>query len=167
MTRLTSHGRGGTRTRRSLNRPIPLLGVGKMVTYAVKSPRSTHTRPGTCEEAGCRAFQLGFTITVPIGSDKLEHLKQFMRGELDQIKRLDAKVERDGTVVHVRFAKGTPCAGATRHRVSLNRPESYLVRGGDWRGSTGVIRRHSKPEHWVEDFDENLAKSRKVLNGGG
>lgn len=163
--RLTNGSFRGAVALRPMHRPEPGFPVHKMVTYGVKSPRSTHTRPATCEEVGCRAFKSGFTITVPLGSDKLDHVKQFMRGELDGIQRLDARVERDGTIVHVHFAKGTPCTSATRHRMSLHRPELYVVRGGDWRGSTGVIRQHAKPEHWVEDFEENLASARRALNG--
>lgn len=155
---------GGRVARRPLNRPQPKLEVAKMVTYAVKSPRSTHTRPGTCEEFRCKAFARGFTITLPADSDRIAHAKQFVRGELDGIKR-SFRLERDGTLVHLRFPKGTPCTRATRHRVSLNRPELYVVRGGDWRGNTGVIRRHKVADHWVEDFEENLARSRKVING--
>lgn len=158
--------KGGRVFRRELNRPAPALTVAQTVTYSVKSPPTTHTRPATCEEVGCLVFKRGFTITLPIGSEKIEHLKRAMRGEEDGIKRLDAKVERDGTLVHVRFAKGTPCLRATRHRITLHRPELYVVRGGDWRGSTGVIRRHTRSEHWVEDFEQNLAGARRVLNGG-
>ena len=163
--RLTKGQSRGAVALRPLQRPEPSQPVHRTVTYAVKSPRSTHTRPATCEEAGCKAFLRGFTVTLPVGSDRIEHLKRAMRGEEDGIKRLDARVERDGGIVHVHFAKGTACMGATRHRVSLNRPELYVVRGGDWRGSTGLIRRHHRPEYWVEDFEENLASARRVLNG--
>lgn len=159
--RLTNNGAFG----RPMNRPIPGLPVGQMLTYSVKAPRSTHTRPGTCEEAGCKAWGIGFHLTVPVGSDRIEHLKQFMRGELDGIKRLDARVDRDGSMVHVSFPPGTPCTRATRHRVSLQRPELYVVRGGDWRANTGVIRQHAKPEHWVEDFSQTLDKSRRAIYG--
>lgn len=164
--RLTKGSLRGAVALRQLSRPTPTLGVSKMVTYAVKSPVSTHTRPATCAEIECVVWCAGFTLTLPVGSDKIEHVKQLMRGELDGIQRLDAKVQRDGNLVHIRFAKGTPCLSATRHRVSLNRPELYVVRGGDWRGNTGVLRKHTKPEHWVEDFEENLAGTRRVLNGG-
>lgn len=153
--------------RRTLNRPTPGVSVDRMLTYGVKSPRSTHTKPATCEEYGCLAFnsKTGWTITLPVGSDRIEHVKQLMRGELDGIRRLTAKVTRDGDLVHIVFPQGTPCTRATRHRVTLNRPELYVVRGGDWRGSTGVIRRHTKPEHWVEDMQTTLDGARRVMNG--
>lgn len=158
--------KGGRASRRPLIRPTPGIPMSKMLTYKVASPPTTHTRPGTCEEAGCAAWRKGFTITLPVGSDRIAHLKQMMRGELDGIKREDARVERDGTLVHVHFRPGTPCTRATRHRVSLHRPEKYLVRAGDWRGNLGVVRRHNRPEDWVEDFATTLDKSRRVINGG-
>lgn len=166
--RLTNGPFRGAVALRPMGRPEPALPVNKMVTYGVKSPPATHTRPATCEEFGCKAFnsKTGWTLTLPVGSDKIEHAKQLMRGELDGIKRLQAEVWRDETLIHIVFPQGTPCTRATRHRVSLHRPELYVVRGGDWRGSTGVIRRHTKPEYWVEDFGENLDSARKVLNGG-
>ncbi len=164
--KLISAGRGapGRVARRQLNRASPKLEVAKMVTYAVKSPRSTHTRPGTCEAARCKAFRIGFRLTLPANSDRIAHAKQFIKGELDGIKR-SFTLERDGNLVHLWFPKGTPCTRATKHRVSLQRPELYVVRGGDWRGNTGTIRKHKVADHWVEDFEENLARSRRVING--
>jgi len=153
--------------RRRIRRVAPRLAVDKMKTYRVASPPATHTRPGTCEEAGCRQFLRGWNVTLPVGSNKIEHLKQLMRGELDNIRRLDAQVQRDGTMVQVRFRPGTPCLRATAHRVPLHRPEFYVVRGGDWRANTGLITRHRNPDDWINDFGDTLDRARRVINGRG
>ena len=53
------------------------------------------------------------------------------------------------------FEAGQTCFDAGRHQTRLERPELYIVRGGDWRGHTGNERKHTRPEHWVEDFAEH------------
>ena len=146
--------------RRRLNRGFtPAFPVDKMQTYGIKSPISTHTRPGTCEEYGCRDFQKGFTTIVPAGSDKEDLIRQVARGHSpDGIKRVPESQLRDGDMLHFKYPAGTPCWKTLNHRVSLDRPEFYVVRGGDWRGTTDLIRRHDKPEHWVEDFHGNQSR---------
>ena len=62
----------------------------------------------------------------------------------------------DAVTVTFRFEAGQSCWRWTEHRIGIDRPEIYLVRGGDWRANTGLIRRHARPEHWVEDMQENL-----------
>jgi hypothetical protein len=50
--------------------------------------------------------------------------------------------------------------------VPLERPELYVVRGGDWRGNPrGEVRRHSGPDSWVNDFAEHQDRIARVVNG--
>jgi hypothetical protein len=52
-----------------------------------------------------------------------------------------------------RFETGQRCFA--EHRT---RPEFYAVWAGDWRANLGVIRRHTRPIDWVEDFCEHLGQ---------
>lgn len=146
---------------RPINRPAALLPAKAMQTYSIKSPTATHTRPATCEEVRCPQWLNGWTTTVPNGSPQQAMLEQVLHGRSpDALKRggrrlADAPGQASGTF-SVWFEAGTPCFKASTHRKSLERPEFYTVRGGDWRGSTGLIRRHNKPEHWVEDMQTTL-----------
>lgn len=141
-----------------LNRPINRMPVKApvtaMQTFKVASPRQTHTRPATCAEVGCKAFLKGWVTTVPAGSPQERSLRQFTgRHAPDGLRRDGREVAAmaPGTVSFM-FAPGSPCFKASTHRKSLERPELYLVRGGDWRANTGLIRRHTRPEHWTEDM---------------
>jgi hypothetical protein len=63
------------------------------------------------------------------------------------------------------FAAGQQCFAS--HKVSLERPEFYLVRGGDWRGDpTGLgAQLFSGPDPWVNDFGEHQDRIARVVNG--
>lgn len=143
---------------RPINRMPAALPVGTMQTYAIKAPRQTHTRPATCEEVGCAQFLKGWITTVPINSPQHDMLKQVVKGRSpDGLKRDAKEITQIGSPeAEFLFNPGTPCFRASMHRKKLDRPELYLVRGGDWRANTGLIRRHNKPEHWVEDMQTTL-----------
>lgn len=141
-----------------------------METYSIKSPRSTHTRPGTCAEAACKHYLHGWLTVVPKGSTQEATIRILLgRHAADGLVR-HAKEEADqgDGMVGFRFEAGNPCFKASLHRVSLDRPELYLVRGGDWRANTGLVRRHTKPEHWVENMQETLdAVAKRARAGSG
>ena len=143
---------------RPINRYAPALPVKAMETYAIKSPRSTHTRPATCEEVGCKPYLAGWITVVPKGTQQEATVRSLLgRHAADGLVRHAKEETSSGdTVATFRFEAGQPCFRASTHRVSLERPELYLVRGGDWRANTGLIRRHTKPEHWVENMQETL-----------
>jgi hypothetical protein len=148
---------------RPISRYAPALRTEQMQTYTIKSPRQTHTRPATCEEVNCKQWREGWVTTVPIGSPQHDLIKQILRGYApDGLKRSAKDVTSIGSPnAEYFFDAGSPCFKASKHRKSLERPEFYLVRGGDWRGNTGLIRRHTKPEHWVEDMSETLETVRR------
>lgn len=140
---------------RPLNRPTPRLPVTAMQTYGIKSPIETHTKPAHCRDVGCVDYQLGWTFKTIAGTADDRFFRHACTGAVDGYRR-PFTTSRDGIFVIFRFEAGTPCRLASKHRASLERPELYVVRGGDWRASTGLIRRHTRPEHWVEDFAETL-----------
>ncbi len=66
------------------------------------------------------------------------------------------------------FAAGQTCFAAADHQVALERNEIYVARAGDWRGNPepGNIRRHSRAEHWVEEFAEHQDWPKSIKERG-
>lgn len=133
-------------------------------TYGVHSPVQTHTRPATCAEVDCQAQAQGFAVTVDPGTDLGARQALYLRSECLPLalpasaaargRRRYREVPQPGGLVRFEFPAGTECFA--EHRVPLGRPELYIVRDGDRRGNpTGRLRRHAKPEHWVEDFAQH------------
>lgn len=149
---------------RPLNRYAPALPVQHMQTYRIASPVGTHTRPATCAEVGCTPYLQGWVTVVPASSpDPKAYTADYVRavaaGRVDHIRRHCTERAAEGGLVEFHFPAGQRCFSESKHRKSLDRPEIYLVRGGDWRGNTGLIRRHTRPEHWVEDMQTTLDKA--------
>ena len=71
----------------------------------------------------------------------------------------------DGLVTLI-FPGGQECFQA--HQVRTGRPEKYLVKGGDFRGNPRgqQARVHTKPEFWVEEFQENSARLNQLAERG-
>jgi hypothetical protein len=139
----------------------PALPAHLMRTYRVAAPLATHYRPGTCEEAGCAAWEHGWETVTDEGTD-------LGRRQADYIRRESGRgftEDRDeGGLTRFVFGAGQQCFAG--HRVRNERPERYLVTGGDWRGNpTGERREHKRPGLWQEDFEENQARLRRVVNG--
>lgn len=136
-------------------------------TFQIASPRQTHTRPATCAEAGCAAYQGGFNVVcppTPQGRAWFYAIRQHCRPAAARLApAVAARITRryvqttgpDGSVTFT-FPAGTPCF--TAHRVSLERPELFIVRGGDVRGDPRreEPRLHTRPELWVEESAEHL-----------
>ena len=182
--RLTKADVGRPRRLR-LRRPTPKTPVRGMVTYRVASPLLTHTRPATCAEVECRDHVRGWDSVVPRvgspsagGADSITEasIRAAAGGLFDGIVRRFVECRGlghescpdDGAAGRVRlhFPPGQTCFWASTHRVGLHRPEFYTVRGGDWRANLGLIRRHTRPEHWVEDFALNQEGVARRVNRG-
>lgn len=139
---------------RPINRVDPIGPVTAYKTYSIASPISTHWRPATCEEAGCGPYFNGWVTRLPVDSDESRFVRRACAGGVDGRKRAFREAVEGGWVVFA-FPVGQPCFKAASHRVPVGRPELFAVRGGDWRGSTGVIRKHTRAQDWVEDFALN------------
>lgn len=151
---------------RPVNRITPVLPVKSMQTYKISKPVATHTRPATCVEIDCSDYVNGWDTILPVGHGMVPALRRAATAAADLgdgVKRRCVVLREDATTVTFRFDAGQPCFKTSTHRTSLERPELYLVRDGDWRGSTGLIRRHQRPEHWVEDMSETLASVERRL----
>lgn len=131
----------------------PLRPAQAYKTYTIASPISTHTRAATCAEVDCAAYLRGWSTTVDVSTELGRHQEAYIRYRAGR----EFSAERVGdSVLRFTFKPGQRCFAADSHRVSLERPELFVVRGGDWRGNpTGEFYQHKQPQHWVEDFAEH------------
>lgn len=132
-------------------------------TYAISSPISTHYRPGTCTEVDCQAQARGWSTTVDETTDlgmKQAHYIRKLSG-----RKFAERREPAGLTVFA-FEPGQKCFAT--HQVSLQRPETFYVRGGDYRGNPlgTPAYRHTRAELWVEDFGEHQQKLADELKRG-
>ena len=137
---------------RPINRIEPNLPAQAYRTYEIAAPRSTHWRDATCDEVGCHHHQYGWRTVVDETTTLGQRQAHYIRAE--SRRRFGEHRDEAGLTVF-EFAPGQPCFA--KHRTRVERPELYLVTGGDWRGNPlgTPTRRHTRPELWVEDFQEN------------
>ena len=155
----------------TLNRAQPALPPHAYRTFSVRSPIQTHTRPATCKEVECDAYRNGWRTTI----DTAARLPGGFTG-LDQADFIRSRSGRafveswvSATVVVFEFAPGQQgFSPAHDHRVSLNRPEWFFVRSGDWRivPARHEIIQHTRARFWVEEFAENQQRLADIHNRG-
>jgi hypothetical protein len=147
---------------RPLNRIQPALPVQAYKTFEVRRPLATHFRPGTCAEADCPAYERGWTTNVDESTDLGQAQAHYIRKESG--RRFREESHPEGMTAFV-FEAGQKCFA--EHRVPLDRPALYVVRGGDWRGNPlREFYQHSRPDFWVEDFALHQAGLRAVQDRG-
>lgn len=146
----------------TLNRIPPQGDPQHYKTYGALSPLSTHFRNGTCEEADCLAYREGWVTTVDLGTELGQRQARYITH--DKTRRWTLQKVSDRMVKFV-FAAGQQCY--RKHRIRIDRPARFLVRGGDWRGNpTGFRREHKRAEDWVEDQIETLDRIETARNRG-
>ncbi len=140
-----------------INRITPQLGAEAYQTFQMNAPLSTHWVERACDGKGvnCKAAENGWKMHLDLKTDLGQAQARYIKH--DSGRRYEIADQKDGVVTLV-FPGGQPCFA--RHRVRLDRPENYLVKGGDFRGNpTGrQTRVHTNAEHWVEEFAENQAR---------
>ena len=144
---------------RPLIRIVPKAPPQAYKTYQIVSPLSTHFRPGTCDEAGCLAYRHGWQTNIDEATDLGQRQAHYIR-KLSGRRFSERRTELGITAFE--FEAGQKCF--REHRVPLDRPELYVVRGGDWR-AYGDARKHSGPDAWVNDFGEHMDRIDRVVNG--
>lgn len=133
---------------RPINRITPVLPTTAFKTYQVVAPPSTHWRPATCAEVDCGGFLHGWRSLIDERTALGQQQAHYIRRE-SRRKHTEHRDEAGLTVFD--FEAGQRCFAP--HKVRLDRPEVYLVRGGDWRGNpAGQVRRHANAADWTEDF---------------
>ncbi|SRR6266496_2438295 len=140
----------------------PAAPVTAYKTYEILAPLKQngelYWRPASCAEIGCLNYQHGWETILPAGSDMIETVRRSGRSYTE------ARTG-DGLVTFT-FEAGQPCFKASEHRLPLDRPRLYVVRGGDWRANVGTIRRHTRPDDWAEDFVEHQQKIAGAIERG-
>lgn len=142
----------------------PALPAAAMKTYQVSAPLSTHWHPVTCEEAACEFWREGWTSYIDESADLGQRQAHYIRKESGRRYREE---RNEAGITEFTFEPGQRCFASGRHRGRNERPERYIVRGGDWRGNpTGERRVHANADDWTEDFATHQDKIKTLLERG-
>jgi len=148
---------------RQLSRLQPKLPVDAMKTYQVSAPLATHFRIATCEEVDCKHHREGWKSVID-ESSTLGQMQAYHIRNRSGRRYTEDRNRAPGMTVFV-FEPGQKCF--SQHHVPLERPALYVVRDGDWRGNpTGSLRKHTKSEDWVDDFQNHQDKLATELQKG-
>jgi hypothetical protein len=127
-------------------------------TYQILQPRSTHTRPATCQEVDCPNYAYGWRTIVDVSTDLGARQANYIRLKSG---RAFTHVQADTLVTFI-FASGQKCFA--EHRVSLECDPIYRIKGGDWRGNPRKVPTIPLPGNsWVADFGEHQEKLKERL----
>lgn len=142
----------------------PKLPAGVMQTYQVIAPLSTHFRPGTCAEVFCANYLNGWRTEIDESTDLGKQQAYYIRNNAGRHYTEDRNTQ-PGITVFV-FEAGQTCFA--QHQLRLDKPEIYLVKGGDWRGNPAgyETKQHSNANDWVDDFANHQDKLSTRLNRG-
>lgn len=148
---------------RTPNRITPNLPAKAYTTFQVVAPKSTHTRPASCEEVECEQYARGWKMVIDLNTDLGQKQAHYIKYDSGRSYRVAD--QRDGLVT-LEFRSGQPCF--QEHRVRNDLPEKFLVKGGDHRGNPlgTKTRVHTKAEHWVEEFAANQDRLKTAIERG-
>ena len=140
-----------------VNRIQPQGQVQDYKTYGMVVP-PTHWRKATCAEVGCKSYANGWRTRVEdLDAEQLHLAKNCGR------KYTVLSIQEGET--WLLYEAGQPCFAASTHQVRLDKPELFLVRGGDWRGTVGEVQRRT-PDDWVDDFATHQDKIARQIERG-
>lgn len=148
---------------RPLNRVQMNTPVQMMQTFQVVSPISTHTKPATCEDVECAQYLRGWRMKLDLGTDLGQKQAYYIKHQSGRAYKVIG--QRDG-LVDLEFAANQECF--QEHRVRIDRPEIYRVKGGDHRGNPlrTPTRTHKKAEFWLEEFQANQDRLNSRIERG-
>jgi hypothetical protein len=137
---------------RKMNRIDPQGRVQDYRTFQILAPVSTHRRKATCAEVDCPAYLNGWRVRVEGLDPQMLHAARTAGRKYTELH----VAEGESWLV---FEAGQSCFKAASHTLPLDRQEIFIARDGDWRGNpTGNVRRHTKPEFWLEEMNENQGR---------
>ena len=142
---------------RPLNRIAPVGPAQAYQTFQILAPSSTHRRKATCVEVDCPDYQKGWRVRVEGLDAGMLHTAKTSGRKFTELH----VAEGENWLV---FEAGQPCFRAATHSVPLDKQEIYIARDGDYRGNpTGRVRKHTKPEFWVEHMADDVDKVKKRI----
>ena len=156
-----------------LNRIQPALSVQAMQTYAVHAPAATHFRRATCAEVECERWREGwlslFDEATDLGRRQAAYVRYQSGRHFQEMASEDAalalkRAEIPGKLRAFIFPSGQECFEA--HKVRVDRPEIFSVRGGDWRGATSARRIFQRPGDFIESSQETFDRLRTAIERG-
>lgn len=143
----------------------PRLGAENYQTFQIKAPLSTHFKVVPCDglPGRCKQAELGWKMVIDLNTQLGQQQARYIKHQSG--RRYEVAEQKDGIVTLV-FPGGQPCFAT--HRVRVERPEIFAVKGGDRRGNPtrALTRVHKKPEFWVEEFAENQDRIRSIQEKG-
>ncbi len=148
---------------RPVTRVDSLMPAANYKTYSITAPISTHFRAATCEETNCPNLANGWASVIDESTDLGQKQAHYIR---KQSGRKFIETRNEAGLTRFEFASGQTCF--TPHKVRLERPEIFRVRGGDYRGNprnTPVVT-HKNAEDWRDDFANHQAQLATRLDQG-
>jgi hypothetical protein len=132
-------------------------------TYEVARPRSTHTRAATCREVACQARERGWRKSFDSRTDLGKRQLRYVR--LNSGRRFVRILDRRPGMVTLEFAAGQECF--EDHRIALDVPALFMIKGGDWRGNPrGTPTVRMRPEDWADDLGNHQLKIAEAIERG-
>lgn len=145
---------------RPINRITPSGPAQAYRTFQILAPRSSHRRPATCEETLCRDYVNGWRVRVEGLDPQMLHSAKTSGRKFTELH----VAEGENWLV---YEAGQPCFRVSQHSLPLDKQEIFIARDGDFRGNpTGNFRQHTRSEHWLEEFGENLDRIRATQERG-
>lgn len=125
----------------------PLAGPEAYKSYQILAPLSSHFRPASCEEVDCPNWRNGWKLRTDILDERMIHTATTSGRRFRWLH----VSEMENWLV---FEAGQPCFQASAHRTRVERPELFLVRGGDHRGNPRAtpVQQHATAADWQDDF---------------
>jgi hypothetical protein len=133
-------------------------------TYQIRAPLASHfTELYDCARARCEGHLLGWDSLIDETTTAGQEQAAYIRGGSG--RRFTEERQPAGLTLF-RFEPGQDCFRRP-HLMRNTRPETYVERGGDWRGNpSGQRRVHTRPEDWVESFAGHQARIKTLLERG-
>ena len=148
----------------SVQRIVPQMPVQAYKTYGMSMPLASHWRPATCEEVDCEAYRAGWVTTIDLDTELGR--KQYHYCTHEDRSRSYSEQRVTMTLVKLLYKPGNRCFRSGDHRLPLERPVIFSVRGGDWRAATTSVRTHVRAEDWIDDFAEHQDKLATAFQRG-
>jgi len=149
----------------NLTRIKPNMKASDYKTFQFRKGIATRTRKATCEEVECPNYINGWVTVIDESTDLGQSQGYYIRKNSGRV--FTEERQENGTTKFT-FRALQPCFAAEKHEVPLETKELYVVKDGDWRGNPRgtTPRKHSRPEHWVEEFAEHQDKLKTAIEKG-